>query len=355
MPDTLLETSFVGKDVLSDLWDVPGNVVFDHFRDSRHRTLSRPAGDVQLSNHGFAGMVRGVTHVSLPELLTGTRTLGLGILELGPDTVTGAFATTLCAVKEPIHMLFGPRDERKRPASIGWRPRVTTIVLDEYDRGSDAVGGQIIEWLGMVYTRRHLLKRSDRVVWLIGKDATPDRFRETLKSAAERGSMVDVAVFSHGGMGEILLRRPLSRKAIEALSESAGPALRSVYQMNCHGASLNDAWIKAGADTVHSHRYKNQTHIYFIAKYMRYLSDGETHAAASRKAWRKMAIEIYWTPLYYVDCWLSGVMSRKRILEQGKAVIDGDVEMRIGPLDTQPGEVDSGETVQGYDVQVGGP
>ena len=79
--------------------------------------------------------------------------------------------------------------------------------------------------------------------------ATPDDLRDKLVSLSKEGKLIDLMILTHGSDKEIAVGSGIDDNRIRRMRADFGKplSLRSVYMMNCVGASLNQAWIDAGA------------------------------------------------------------------------------------------------------------
>ncbi|GIW73283.1 MAG: hypothetical protein KatS3mg102_2825 [Planctomycetota bacterium] len=91
------------------------------------------------------------------------------------------------------------------------------------------------------------------VVVVRGTEATPEDFFAAIRSLAARREAVDLILLAHGSPDRLWLRegRPIrGADIVEQLEGRGGERLRMVYSSLCYGASLNQAWRKAGARAV---------------------------------------------------------------------------------------------------------
>jgi hypothetical protein len=79
--------------------------------------------------------------------------------------------------------------------------------------------------------------------------ATYGELRDRLFAATRAGHVVDLLILTHGSGGYIATQSGIDAAMIRRLSQEYGGPLniRSVYMMSCVGASLNQAWLDAGA------------------------------------------------------------------------------------------------------------
>lgn len=103
------------------------------------------------------------------------------------------------------------------------------LVLNRYESAHPATYGSV-----------HVLRNST---------ATYAELRDRLFAATRAGHVVDVLILTHGSGGFIAAGSGIDSDRIRGLRrEFGGPLnIRSVYMMSCVGASLNQAWLAAGA------------------------------------------------------------------------------------------------------------
>jgi hypothetical protein len=89
----------------------------------------------------------------------------------------------------------------------------------------------------------------DSVTVLRDGTATYEELKRKLIEFSTAGKMIDLLVLTHGGRDHISAGSGINGAKIKDIRTAHGKALnlRSVYMMNCIGASLNGAWIAAGA------------------------------------------------------------------------------------------------------------
>jgi GH24 family phage-related lysozyme (muramidase) len=93
------------------------------------------------------------------------------------------------------------------------------------------------------------------VVILRNGTALYSELRDTLVRLSGEGKTIDLIILTHGGVDRIALVNgadvgSADIRAIRAHNGGAPVRLRSVYMMNCHAASLSDAWLEVGAKVV---------------------------------------------------------------------------------------------------------
>lgn len=87
------------------------------------------------------------------------------------------------------------------------------------------------------------------VVILCNGTATYSDLKNQLTSLSRAGRIIDIFVLTHGGPDTIWTADPIRGDNLRQIKAEYGQPLsiRSVYQMNCYGDSLNKAWHDAGA------------------------------------------------------------------------------------------------------------
>ena len=87
------------------------------------------------------------------------------------------------------------------------------------------------------------------VVVLRDGTASYDDLKRTLIDQTRAGRLIDVLILTHGSNDFISVRGGIDGQKIRDIkTANGGPlSIRAVYMMNCVGASLNQAWIDAGA------------------------------------------------------------------------------------------------------------
>jgi GH24 family phage-related lysozyme (muramidase) len=107
------------------------------------------------------------------------------------------------------------------------------------------------------------------VVVLRDSTATFGELKNALFSASRAGIVVDLVILTHGSKDFISVGDGIDGARIRTMAtEFGGPLnLRSVYMMNCVGASLNRAWLDVGARTSagsHDNNYLPEPTTYFF-------------------------------------------------------------------------------------------
>ncbi len=127
------------------------------------------------------------------------------------------------------------------------------------------------------------------VTVLRNKTATHDELRDTLWKHTREDKLVDLFVLTHGRNDEIAVGSGINGDKIRRMRADLGRplALRSVYMMNCVGASLNQAWIDAGAKvasgTIDNNYLPEPSTLFFWQAWQK----GDSFDAAITAAYRK--------------------------------------------------------------------
>jgi hypothetical protein len=87
------------------------------------------------------------------------------------------------------------------------------------------------------------------VVVLRNSTATYEDLKGTLINLSKDGKIIDLFILTHGSDNEIAVGGGVTSEKIKRMRAEHGKPLsiRCVYMMNCVGASLNEAWLAAGA------------------------------------------------------------------------------------------------------------
>ena len=118
------------------------------------------------------------------------------------------------------------------------------------------------------YTAAKPDKYGDVIVLRDGT-ATFGELKNALFTASRAGKVVDLVILTHGTKDIISVGDGINGARIRTMAtEFGGPLnLRSVYMMNCVGASLNQAWLDIGARTSagsHDNNYLPEPTTYFF-------------------------------------------------------------------------------------------
>jgi GH24 family phage-related lysozyme (muramidase) len=135
-----------------------------------------------------------------------------------------------------------------------------SLVISQDMRG--AIVAQLREWIrrttdNLLETAELSLNRYESaapatygtVHVLRNSTATFDQLRDRLFAATRAGRVVDLLILTHGSSGYIAADSGIDAARIRSLrTQFGGPLnLRTVTMMSCVGASLNQAWLHAGA------------------------------------------------------------------------------------------------------------
>jgi hypothetical protein len=151
-------------------------------------------------------------------------------------------------------------------------PALVDKLVDEIPGASAVIGkglrdkmvGALNDWISR--TTDHLLESAEvalnrysaarpdtygDVVMLRDSTATFGELKNALFTASRAGKVIDLVILTHGSKEFISAGDGINAARIRSLAtEFGGPLnLRSVYMMNCVGASLNQAWLDVGART----------------------------------------------------------------------------------------------------------
>jgi len=79
--------------------------------------------------------------------------------------------------------------------------------------------------------------------------ASYQNLKDKLISLSKAGKIIDILILTHGNTDYISVPGDINGNKIRQMKQEYGKPLsiRSVYMMNCKGASLNQAWLDAGA------------------------------------------------------------------------------------------------------------
>lgn len=129
----------------------------------------------------------------------------------------------------------------------------------------------------------------DSVAVLRDGTATYGELKAKLIALSGAGKMIDLLILTHGGEDHISAGSGINGKMIKDMKAEHGKALnlRSVYMMNCVGASLNEAWIAAGAKvssgSIRNNYLPEPTTHFFWENW----KAGQTFEAAATNAYRR--------------------------------------------------------------------
>ena len=113
--------------------------------------------------------------------------------------------------------------------------------------------------------------------------------KNTLIAQSKKGKLIDLFILTHGSGNFISVTGGIDGDKIRAMKNDYGKPLsiRSVYMMNCVGASLNQAWLDAGAKASAGsikNNYLPEPTMYFFWKNWK---EGQTFESAVTSAYRK--------------------------------------------------------------------
>jgi hypothetical protein len=148
----------------------------------------------------------------------------------------------------------------------------------------------------------------DTVVVLQNSNFNAARVRTELTNLAPN-YVVDVHVLSHGGNLTISGGGgSITETDIRDFATIPNLNLRAVYQQNCFGSTLNDAWVAAGARVVTGSNLINSMPLSYSSFLSRWLS-GQSFANAVNGATTDWA-PFFTTVYHHVDMYTSGQVKR---------------------------------------------
>jgi len=133
-------------------------------------------------------------------------------------------------------------------SSAAFAQRSAVIFIEMEKEDADSRDLEELLTVGGIYTT--MLSAYDHVYWLVNEDATRDNFFETLQTAVEAWSTVDLYIMAHGGMQYFWGHYDDRIYVDDILSLASFPNmrhLRMVYVGTCHGWDLTDEFLEAGA------------------------------------------------------------------------------------------------------------
>jgi GH24 family phage-related lysozyme (muramidase) len=127
------------------------------------------------------------------------------------------------------------------------------------------------------------------VIMLRDGTASYADLKNTLFAHSKKGKLIDLFILTHGSGNFISVTGGIDGDKIRAMkSENGKPlSIRSVYMMNCVGASLNQAWLDAGAKASAGsirNNYLPEPTMYFFWKNWK---EGQSFESAVTSAYRK--------------------------------------------------------------------
>jgi hypothetical protein len=129
----------------------------------------------------------------------------------------------------------------------------------------------------------------DSVVVLRNGTATYDDLRNKLFSLTKAKKLIDLFILTHGGEKVIAANGDITDAKIKQMRADLGQPLsiRSVYMMNCAGASLNQAWLDTGAKvsagSIRNNYLPEPTNCFFWQNWQ----EGQNFETAVTSAYRK--------------------------------------------------------------------
>ncbi|MGV0718210.1 hypothetical protein ABQE93_22680 [Mycolicibacterium sp. XJ662] len=132
------------------------------------------------------------------------------------------------------------------------------------------------------------------VVVLRNSSATFAELKNALFTASRAGRVIDLMILTHGRDDHIAADGGIDSARIRSLTKDYGGPLniRTVYMMNCVGASLNQAWLDIGARASagsHENNYLPEPTTYFFFSAWK---NGQTFETAVTSAYRRTIDEI---------------------------------------------------------------
>ena len=153
---------------------------------------------------------------------------------------------------------------------LGWGKALVVLV----DNGSvSKSAATTLEYTAQFMVTNNLSGVYDRIVFLTGKNAAAENFFKTLDDEYAIDDVVDAMILTHGTTGNITITNgpDIDAKMIE---NNLCASVRFLYVMSCYGQSLADAWIRAGVQTVVTHKGNNVLPAFFFPLFLKYLSSG---------------------------------------------------------------------------------
>jgi hypothetical protein len=206
------------------------------FQINRRGTLTQKALVVLLQNGGYRNGLPVDPGFDVPTGLTFS--CGGWSIDLGPGA--SVFDAIAAVGVPPFNRCLNPANwsvtTRTRHYTAGeFLREVTNFVAEEAGITTiDASGARAR------YTTVRILQDSELQL---------PRIRQELQSLAS-SYLIDVHVLAHGGPGSFGLDGEVTADGLRDLRTIVGLTLRSVFQQNCYGRTLNSAWLDAGAQVV---------------------------------------------------------------------------------------------------------
>jgi hypothetical protein len=190
----------------------------------------------------------------------------LGIPELA-DRLLSAFPQSLVPADARRKLIAFLRDSIKRQ---------TDNLLESAELALNRYSSAAPEYFGNVTVLRN-------------GTATYQELRDRLVDLSKQGKVVDVMILTHGSDNEIAVGGGITGQQIRQMRATYGKPLsiRSVYMMNCVGASLNSAWLDAGAKvscgSIRNNYLPEPTTFFFFQNW----KAGQTFEASATAAYRR--------------------------------------------------------------------
>lgn len=125
----------------------------------------------------------------------------------------------------------------------------TAVVFAEMEK-DDSDNTNIEETLSVATMKTLMESAYNKIYWLTNAEATRDNFFETLQTAVNQSTTVDLYILAHGGMQYFWGHFDDRIYTDDILSLSALPNmnnLRMVFVGTCHGWDLTDEFLEVGA------------------------------------------------------------------------------------------------------------
>jgi hypothetical protein len=175
-------------------------------------------------------------------------------------------------------------------------------------------------------------RQYNSVEFLEDDTAIPTVFKERMKTLANQGFSIDVITIGHGSDKHLFgfQGTSITDVTLRELKAEHGRALpiRMVYMMNCHGMSMNPAWLDAGATVSGGSRGDNFMPEPMLRTFWKNWLGGMnfTHALddayqSTKGLWRFIYKDLNLIPAGY---------TADEVLDESKPVLAGDGDTSIG-------------------------
>lgn len=154
--------------------------------------------------------------------------------------------------------------------------------------------------------------RYTKIVILQDNDLRASRIRGQLQALAS-SYLVDIHVLAHGDSSSFGLNGEMTDSDIRGLRTIVGLTLRSVFQQNCNGSGLNNAWLYAGAQVVTGTAGINSMPVAYGPFIRRWVA-GETFFDAVQHSYSDVA-PIHQSAYRFVDIYDEGASQPRSSLE----------------------------------------